>query len=133
MGQMMINPHRTDALYFCKLTAYLLAFFFILTPSVNVFAAQTKPYVTSGAQKTLQPITDLSTGAMTFEYPIKVPPGRNGQTPDLKLQYNSKNNNNDSYLGFSWTDNIPYIERVNKDGTNKLYAENYFYASVDGE
>jgi RHS repeat-associated protein len=93
----------------------------------------TTPYNTSGSQQVLQPKTDASTGALTFEYPIKVPPGRNGQTPDLKLKYNSRDNFNNSIFGYGWTSNIPYIERINKDGVNNLYSENYFYSSLDGE
>ena len=99
----------------------------------SVTSGTTQSYSPSGAQKTLQPKTDLNTGALTFDYPIVTPPGRNGLTPDLKLQYNSKNNFNNSMFGYGWTDNIPYIERINKDGTDKLYAENYFYSSTDGE
>ncbi|MEK7539140.1 MAG: SpvB/TcaC N-terminal domain-containing protein [Patescibacteria group bacterium] len=99
----------------------------------SVTSGTTQSYSPSGAQKTLQPKTDLNTGALTFDYPISAPPGRNGLTPDLKLQYNSKNNFNNSMFGYGWTDNIPYIERINKDGTDKLYAENYFYSSTDGE
>ncbi len=93
----------------------------------------TQPYNRSSVGQTLQPKTDLNTGALTFEYPIKIPAGRNGQTPDIKLQYNSKNNYNDSPFGYGWTVNIPYIERINKDGTDKLYTENSFYSSADGE
>jgi hypothetical protein len=49
------------------------------------------------------------------------------------LQYNSRNNFNDGIWGYGWTDSIPYIQRINKDGTNQLFAENYFYSSLDGE
>ncbi len=87
----------------------------------------------NAAQKTLQPKTDLNTGALVFDYPIGAPPGRNGQTPNIKLQYNSKNNYNNSIYGYGWTDNIPYTERINKSGVNNLYSENYYYSSVDGE
>jgi hypothetical protein len=75
----------------------------------------------------------LSTDALTFDYPFEIPSGRNGQTPDLRLQYNSRNNFNDGIWDYGWTDSLPYIQRINKDGTNQLFAENYFYSSLDGE
>src|SRR6185436_19703278 len=53
--------------------------------------------------------------------------------PNIRLSYNSEQTDNQSLFGYGWTSSIPYIERINKDGTNNLYTENYFYSSSDGE
>ncbi len=79
------------------------------------------------------PQSETLTGALTYEYPITVPPGRNGLQPDLKLNYNSQAGDEGSYIGYGWSINIPYIERINRKGTDKLYTENYFYSSLSGE
>jgi RHS repeat-associated protein len=79
------------------------------------------------------PQSEAMTGALTYEYPILVPPGRNGLQPDLKLAYNSQAGDEGSFVGYGWSLNIPYIERINRKGTDKLYIENYFYSSLSGE
>jgi hypothetical protein len=79
------------------------------------------------------PDTDPSTGALVYSYPITVPPGRGSMTPDLKLTYNSQDSKEWSYFGDKWTLNIPYIERMNKTGSDNLYTANYFSSSIDGE
>lgn len=35
------------------------------------------------------PKTDEVTGALTYDYPIDVPAGRNGMTSEISLRYNS--------------------------------------------
>ncbi len=72
-------------------------------------------------------------GPLTYDYPIVVPPGRNGLEPDLKLSYNSQLSVEESVFGYGWNINIPYIERINRKGTDKLYTENYFNSSLSGE
>ncbi|MEK7672304.1 MAG: RHS repeat-associated core domain-containing protein [Patescibacteria group bacterium] len=76
---------------------------------------------------------DNVSGALTLEYPLVVPPGRDGLQPDLRLSYNSQNTRDDGIFGYGWSLNIPYIERVNKDGVNKMYFKNYFSSSLSGE
>lgn len=76
---------------------------------------------------------DTATGALILEYPIEVPPGRNGLQPDLALVYNSQNTDNDNIFGYGWSINIPYIKRINKKGVDKLYSENFFNSSISGE
>src|SRR3989344_3247054 len=78
--------------------------------------------------------TDETTGALNYSYDIVTPPGRNGLQPDLKLNYNNQQADNyQNLIGYGWNINIPYIERINKTGTDKLYTEKYFYSSLSGE
>lgn len=85
------------------------------------------------AVKQIIPEPDPTTGALIFSYPLTVPPGRRGLTPDLKLTYNSQDSKKGSYLGDRWSLNIPFIERLNKTGTDRLYADNFFTSSLGGE
>ncbi|MCX6738614.1 MAG: FG-GAP-like repeat-containing protein [Candidatus Parcubacteria bacterium] len=78
------------------------------------------------------PRTDEVTGALVYDYALDIPQGRNDMSPDFSLQYNSQNKEN-SIFGKGWTDNIPFIERTNKRGTDSLYSDNYFTSSMDGE
>lgn len=77
---------------------------------------------------------DANTGALSYSYPFVVPPGRNGLTPELSLQYNSQNTDNDSMVGYGWSLSIPKIERVAKKGLDQLYTgpDYYFQSSVSG-
>lgn len=83
----------------------------------------------------LQP--DLSTGNFLYSLPIAIPAGRNGVQPSISLNYNSSGGKQDSIVGYGWSLNIPYIERLNKNGADKLYnqdlAHSYFYSSLSGE
>jgi len=72
-------------------------------------------------------------GSFHYEVPLTLPPGRNSLEPDLALSYSSGNKSIISPFGYGWSVNIPYIERVNRKGVNKLYTENIFYSSYDGE
>ncbi|MEK7080273.1 MAG: FG-GAP-like repeat-containing protein, partial [Patescibacteria group bacterium] len=79
------------------------------------------------------PEIDKNTGALNYSYPIVVPPGRNNLQPDLALSYNSNLSDQNSVFGYGWAINIPYIQRLNKAGTDSLYSSGYFYSSLDGE
>ena len=73
-------------------------------------------------------------GSASYSIPIAVPAGRNGQTPDLKLIYNSQSAGQDvSPFGYGWNVSIPYIQRLNKEGVDHLYSGDYFFSSLDGE
>ncbi len=92
---------------------------------------------TEGSAKTQDkarlPQSETLTGALVYEYPIAVPPSRNNLQPDLKLAYNSQAGEEGSVAGYGWSFNIPYVERINRKGTDKLYTENYFNSSLSGE
>lgn len=76
---------------------------------------------------------DSFTGSLHYEYPIVTPPGRSGMSPDIRLAYSSQPSDQVGPYGYGWSDSIPYVERINKKGSDKLYTENFFYSSLDGE
>jgi hypothetical protein len=79
------------------------------------------------------PRVDASSGAYTEKLALDIPPGRNNLQPDLSLQYNSQNTS-DSEVGYGWSLSIPYIQRLNKTGSQDLYAtSSYFTSSIEGE
>jgi len=75
---------------------------------------------------------DQSTGALTYTYPLTLPPGRKGLEPNLALTYDSSSNKNE-YFGLGRALNIPYIERINRTGVENLYTGDHFFSSFDGE
>jgi hypothetical protein len=93
----------------------------VLTP--NVFSMQS-----------VAPQVNQQTGALTEKMCLDIPPGRNGIQPDVSLEYNSQQTNQDSEVGYGWSLSVPYIERLNKTGSENLYGSNaYFTSSIDGE
>ncbi|MFH1661881.1 MAG: SpvB/TcaC N-terminal domain-containing protein, partial [Candidatus Falkowbacteria bacterium] len=76
---------------------------------------------------------DDLTGAFTYEYPLAIPPGRNGLQPNLSLNYNNQSADNSNLFGYGWSMNIPYIERINRTGVENMYEENNYYSSLSGE
>ncbi len=112
---------------------FVLPGFFAPVMAVNngtdTFSA--KNPVSSNKQPVVEP--DQSTGALIYHYDIVVPPGRNGMQPELKLQYNSQDPVQDSIFGFGWSLDIPSISRINKRGTDALFADNFFNSSLSGE
>lgn len=82
-------------------------------------------------QKVAQP--DEASGALIYQYPIAVSAGRNNMQPSLELTYNSQASDKESIAGQGWSLSIPYIERINRKGVDKLYTENYFNSYLDGE
>lgn len=71
-------------------------------------------------------------GALSHEIQLSIPPGRNNLTPSLSLFYNSQDLA-DGMVGYGWSLSIPYIERINKTGSERLYTDNYFSSSFGGE
>jgi RHS repeat-associated protein len=93
----------------------------------------TIPNPTVFSLQKVTPKVDGQTGAFTLHIPIDIPPGRNGLQPDLALDYNSQNNR-DGIAGYGWSLSIPYIQRLNKTGSQNLYGTNpYYTSSIDGE
>ncbi|MGB0757464.1 MAG: FG-GAP-like repeat-containing protein [Patescibacteria group bacterium] len=78
--------------------------------------------------------TDETSGALLYQFPLIIPPGRNNMQPDLAINYHSHRGDHSSVFGYGWTLNIPFIERLNKYGVDKLYDDDlYFYSSLSGE
>jgi len=113
-------------------------------PKIGEPPLQTPPGVNPKSQslgKYISPDVSVVDGSLNYEYPIAVPPGRLGLSPDIKLVYNNNNTAQSSIIGVGWSINIPYIQRVNNDGTDKIYTEdcvnsptvNCFTSSLDGE
>ncbi|MCP1846748.1 MULTISPECIES: SpvB/TcaC N-terminal domain-containing protein [unclassified Bradyrhizobium] len=79
------------------------------------------------------PQIDGASGAFTQQLSLDIPPGRNGLQPDLSLQYNSQSTS-DGIAGYGWSLSIPYVQRLNKTGSQYLYGTNAFFtSSIDGE
>lgn len=71
------------------------------------------------------------TGAAIYDYPLALPPGRNGMTPALSLTYSSQlENRMDNQVGYHWELSSFFIQRLNKKGVDRLYAEPYFLAKT---
>ncbi len=79
------------------------------------------------------PQADPATGALVYSYPFTLPPGRSGLQPDLKLQYNSQQLDDQNVVGYGWSLSVPYIERLNKHGSDKIYTSTDFSSSLSGE
>ncbi len=81
------------------------------------------------------PEADQLSGTLAYSYPLTVPPGRNGLQPELSLSYSSRDTSINNILGQGWKVDIPYIQRINRLGTESLYSTSspYFYSSVSGE
>ncbi|MFN3692674.1 MAG: LamG-like jellyroll fold domain-containing protein [Candidatus Paceibacteria bacterium] len=79
-------------------------------------------------------LVDSTSGSFQTNYGIVVPPGRNGMQPNLSLGYDGGANSQTSVFGYGWDISIPYISRMNKTGSENLYAtSSYFYSSLSGE
>ncbi len=105
---------------------------FDLSPA-SISSLATNKWLNSYEYSTHLPGLKSVSGALVYDIPIVTPPGRNGVEPNLKLTYNSQDQNNDSIFGLGWSINIPYIERINKNGVNNLYSGLAFSSSFDGE
>jgi hypothetical protein len=60
-------------------------------------------------------------GNFEYSYPLPLPEGRNGLTPDVSLTYNSSDRDINSPVGYGWSLNIPKIERFTRGGIDTLY------------
>jgi Salmonella virulence plasmid 65kDa B protein len=129
--------HWKQGLVQSKAISLLIPASIILTPISSVYAAfgdgsPTIPNPTVFAGY-VDAKVEGSTGAFTQDVPLDIPPGRNGLQPELSLHYNSQNTA-DGIVGYGWSLPIPYIERLNKTGSQDLYGTTpYFTSSIEGE
>jgi len=117
-----------------KLIAVSLSVAFVGAP-LQPALADNAPTIINPTVFTYQstaPVPDKASGALTQRIPIEIPPGRNGLQPDVSLTYNNQSAS-DGIVGYGWSLSIPYIERLNKTGVDKLYNDNYFASSLSGE
>ncbi|OHA58443.1 MAG: hypothetical protein A2571_01535 [Candidatus Vogelbacteria bacterium RIFOXYD1_FULL_44_32] len=76
---------------------------------------------------------DTSDGSLAYEFPLTLPPGRQGLAPELSLLYSSRPTSATSLFGYGWTLSIPFIERKNLHGSDRLYEETDFTSSLSGD
>lgn len=76
-----------------------------------------------------EPNNILHSGSLNKTIPIEVPPGRNGMTPDIQLQYDSYNKKN-GRLGVGWDLNISFIQRSTKKGLD-YNAHDFVYGNQE--
>ena len=69
-------------------------------------------------------------GSAIYNYPIVLPTGRNGLTPNVQLTYNNQDSSLDTVAGYRWNLNSYSIKRINKKGVEKLYNEKDFVANT---
>ena len=121
-----------------RILAIVLSVGAIIAPSFT-YAANNDPF--RSGREAINPKQSVSagqsSGGMTYTYPLTIPPGRNGMQPNLSLNYSSNDKRQDSLFGYGWSIGIPYIERVNKIGTNNLYNQDrdhtFFTSTLSGE
>ena len=94
-----------------RLLPALLAFGFAVLPAFGSEQAGPNPanLSPSGSQG-----VSLYTGALTYSYPIVIPPGRRGIQPGLSLLYNSQAQN--GWLGLGWNLSLGSIQRSTRNG-----------------
>ncbi len=83
--------------------------------------------------RALKPSVDQTTGALVYKYDFNLPEGIKGLTPKVVIKYNSQNLKDGTPYGYGWDINLPYIETLNKTGTDRMYTDNYFTHSELGE
>jgi hypothetical protein len=131
------RAHRCVSIKERVLALFLLASF-LLYPVQPVFAAfpdgtPTIPNASVFTQTSEAQHVDGASGAFTQNIPLHIPPGRNGLQPALSLDYKSQRTQ-DGIVGFGWNISLPYIQRLNKTGSQNLYSTSgYFTSSFDGE
>ena len=96
----------------------------------NAPAVSVKPLSLKGFNQMVSP--DLFTGQAGFSYPIFVPPGRNGGTPQLNVSYSSFNTTRLSPYGYGF--DIPFhtIYRMGNYGVDQFYTKNNFAVKLNG-
>jgi RHS repeat-associated protein len=96
----------------------------------------TTPTILSNPGNISEPNSASNPGAFMYEYKFQLPPGRNGMTPDLKLNYSSRDTEDEGF-GYGWSLSIPYIIRYNKTGFDAMYStttpSKSFFSTLSGE
>lgn len=81
------------------------------SPQTNAFAptmmSDIKAADPTAGLNLMQPPSASQDGAAHINYPIVIPPGRNGMQPNLAIQYNSEGGN--GWMGLGWNIDVPAI------------------------
>ncbi len=70
------------------------------------------------------------TGAAVYSYPISLPAGRNGLTPQLSVTHNSQDGSLSNFLGYRWSVTEFSIMRENERGVDQLYERDDFIVNA---
>ncbi|MDZ4217345.1 MAG: RHS repeat-associated core domain-containing protein, partial [Candidatus Gracilibacteria bacterium] len=84
------------------------------------------------SQLTDQSYVSLSSGAALFQIPITSPPGLNGLEPNLGLNYNNQAANENGPFGYGWIFPVGQVNRINKEGIQKMYTNPVYSVSIAG-
>ncbi|MBN2086860.1 hypothetical protein JW758_00790, partial [Candidatus Peregrinibacteria bacterium] len=75
----------------------------------------------------------LFSGSLNYSYPIWVPKGRNGMTPNINLTYSNVDWRYDSPVGYGWSLPINGIYRTPEKGVDTTYTSDHFSADIFGK
>jgi len=133
-----INSHG-DGKSFKTPATLTLAFFILFSFSPTfVYAFESDDFRGDQRHKVisgqLPPGPEPIAGSLQHDYELSLPPGRTEfTTPTLDLHYSSQPDENISPFGYGWSIDTPYIQRINRYGTENLYSSYDFYSTLDGE
>ena len=97
----------------------------------NASAVSSKPASLKGFDQLVS--SDLFTGQAGFSYPMFVPPGRNGGTPQLNVSYSSFNTTRLAPYGYGFDIPLNTIYRMSNYGVDQLYTKNNFAIKLNGQ
>ncbi len=101
----------------------------VLTAAIDHFSDYSEygASIESGPGRVLAAQVNAHSGAATFSYPIELPPGRGGFTPELVLTYNSAvvdemkdKRDTASWVGMGWS---LHLGRISHTSDNQYYLE----------
>jgi RHS repeat-associated protein len=119
-----------QTLSFNKVAKLLLSvsFLALLFPVVTGAEALT-PQI---PQYTAEPLYSVEQGTFNYSYSLGLPQVRSALPFDVSLNYKSDRRQEGSPFGFGWDINIPYIERENKRGVDRLLDFDYINSNLAG-
>lgn len=99
-------------------------------PALAVDDIDSSSFITGS---TMSMVPDVRTGSFLYQYPLTLPPGRNGMQPSLQLSYDSNATDVASIVGYGWSLSMPSIDRVALHGSDDLYSRHDFRSSLVGD
>src|SRR5258706_445518 len=92
-------------------------------------SAQTRKHIGSRSRR-LSATISSPTGALTYQYPVNVAPGRNGMQPHIALAYNSQGAIYGGIAAYWSLSGIPIVEEDVSGG--RLDGTKHFQSSLSG-